>query len=217
MDFSSPPDAFAPPPQQSQWPVADNNNTATPADTDLKYTPIVIQFVPPILTDDGSPYVDKEGKHRYSLRISTPVSNRPGEAQYIADSFVYPVPEDGLVRLQLIPSDRYLPIGRYTVQYYRIGHKQPLFTQRWIVPQAPPAGAYAFLYQAMPPILPIDVWKITNVSAGDEWVSNFNSLTWGTPPALGEMVTVKYARAVTLDQLVDLRPRNFRDIDRVRY
>lgn len=213
---SYPVDIFSPPPVSNQWPPA-TSATFDLADNTFKYTPIVIQFRPPILDDSGSPYVDKEGKHRYALRISTPASNRQGENQYIPDSFYYPVPEDGLVRMYLVPSDRYLPVGRYVVEYYRIGHKLPLLKERWIVPQPPPMGSFSFTYQAMPPILPIDVWKVVTVSAGEEWVSNFNSLTWGMPPALGAEVTIRYKRAVTLDKLIDRKLNQSKDIDRIRY
>ncbi len=219
MPESNPYSPILPPPQPSIWPATSEAEILQAVETRLTYTPIVIQFLSPILNEDSSPYTDKQGKKRYALRISCPPSNRPGEWQYIPDSYYYEIPDDGLLRLQLVPSDRYLPIGRYVVEYFRIGKKLPVLTQRWVVPKPPPIGTYSFSYELQPPILPVDVWKITSVSAGHEWVGLYNSLTWGTPPALGEVVNVRYQRAVTLDKLIDysLNSNSIKETDRIRY
>lgn len=211
MSTSYPPDAFFPPPL-NDW--SDQRNHTNNAYSNFTYTPIVIDFKAPLLNEDSSPFQDDLKPRQYVLNISTPPSNRRGETQHIPDTYYFRIPEDGIVRLQLVPSDRYLPIGRYKVDYYRIGKKNPLMTQNWVVPPPPPLGSYSFIYEPEMPVLPINIWKITSASAGDNWTAEYNSIFWTTPPVVGQLVTLRFQPAVTLDKLIEINPRNYKELNK---
>jgi hypothetical protein len=203
--------------------IFDNVPNYRPGLTGLvSYTPIVIQFVPSILNQDGSPVVKQEiaqGFH-YSLRISCPESNYRGTLATMPESFVINIPEDGLVRLQLAPTTSLLPKSYYVVEYFRSNSKKPMLTQHWAVPEVMNqglTGTYSFEYQTSKVVLPLDCWQVTHLSLGDYWTAQYNSLVINEPPAPGHPVTVTYQRAVTLEDLVIPSQFGHRDRSRVRY
>ena len=180
------------------------------------YTPIVIQFNPWMLADDDSA-ITHSAEVKYRLRITAPRSNRRGDSQYIADSIIVPVPADGLVRFKLLPSDRYLPIGRYIVEYFRSGCSTPLDTQEWMVPSVPRLNTYSFVLGENDPVLPLKIWRILSVTPGDNWVAEHNALTWRFErPLAGTMVKLDYAPAATLDTLLDYKINKLEQVERPR-
>jgi hypothetical protein len=184
--------------------------------TTQTYTPIIIQFNPWILREDESA-LEHDPDVRYRLRISAPRSNRRGEEQYIADSILLDVPADGLLKFKLSPSDRYLPIGRYVVEYFRVGCSTPLDTQEWIVPSMPVRNTYSFVLGDLDPVLPLKVWRVLSVSPGDQWVTEYNTLTWRDErPLAGTDITVNYQPAATLDVLIDSKVNRLDSVDRLR-
>jgi hypothetical protein len=183
----------------------------------LKYTPIVIKFGAWVLNEDSTE-LPAEELTRYRLRISPPRTNRKGEDQYIADSKVIEVPADGIIRLKLLPSDRYLPKGRYQVEYYREHCSTPVDIQQWVVPSLPPVNTYSFIMTQFDPVLPLRVWQVLSVSPGDNWVAEYNNLSWRVvrPPEETE-ITITYTPAATLDQLINYNLTDeLNQIDRIR-
>jgi hypothetical protein len=182
----------------------------------LKYTPIAVRYGPWMLNEEDEGLQHEEGV-KYRLRISAPRSNRRGEDQYIADSITVDVPPDGVVRLKLLPSDRYLPKGRYIVEYFRDGCRTPVDVQDWVVPSLSPSNSYNFVLSDQDPILPLNIWRVLTVSPGDDWTSEYNHLTWRTTrPEPGTGISLTYTPAATLDQLLNFRLDNLGNIDRVR-
>jgi hypothetical protein len=192
----------------------------------VSYTPIVIQFVPPLLYADNSPVVkaDTQRGFYYYLRISCPESNKVGTLATLPESYTITVPEDGLIRLQLVPTTTLLPKGYYVVDYFRSNSKKPILTQHWAVPELSPTakGSYSFNYESSVTRLPLDVWEVLSVNSsqgtlGDTWRALYNNIFWDTPePAAGTSVTVVYKQALTLNDI--LLPDTFsRDRSRVRY
>jgi len=180
------------------------------------YTPIAIQFKPWALNQDNSALGHTEGV-KYRLRITSPRSNRKGQDQYIADSLILDVPPDGLLRFQLLPSDKYLPIGRYQAEFFRVGNRTPLDVQTWVVPSVPMLNQYFFALGDQDPVLPLKVWRVLSVSAGDNWVAEYNSLTWRFGrPALGTDITVDYQPAATLDMLQEYKTGTLGNVERMR-
>ena len=192
----------------------------------VSYTPIVIQFVPSILYADGSPVVKKDTQrgYYYYLRISCPESNKLGTLATLPESFIVPIGEDGLVRLQLVPTTTLLPSGYYIVEYFRSNSKKPLLKQHWAVPELSPTakGSYSFNYQTATTVLPLDIWDVLSVqntdgTLGGGWRSEYNNIFWDTPePAVGSPFTVVYKQALTLNDI--LLPDTFNhDRNRIRY
>ena len=175
--------------------------TYSPFNLPLTYSPIKIQFVPPVLITDS----DTIDYSDYFIKITPPRSNRPGINYALSESILINIPTDGLLSLQLVPSDQFLPKGRYLVQYYKRGNSTPLDSQHWIVPVKPILSYLSLLYtgQALP--LPYNVWSISSVSFAESFVYENNSLV-----AIGELLkagitnlTVNYQPALTLDQVIE--------------
>jgi len=184
--------------------------------TTQTYTPVIIQFNPWMVEVDGSE-VKHDPEVKYRLRISSPRSNRRGEDQYIPDSILLNVPADGLLKFKLTPSDRYLPVGRYTVEYFRDGCSTPLDKQYWIVPSLPIKNTYSFVLGELDPILPLKVWRVLSVSPGDQWVTDYNVLTWRDErPLNGTQITVEYQPAATIDNMLDNKVGKLDSVDRLR-
>lgn len=192
----------------------------------VSYSPIVIQFVPPILYHDNTPVVKKDTQRGfyYYLRISCPESNKIGTLATLPESYVIPIPQDGLVRLQLVPTTTLLPEAHYVVDYFRTNSKKPLMTQHWAVPELTPTakGSYSFNYESSTVNLPLDVWEVLSLSSADNnlwdtWRASYNNLFWDAPePPLGTAFTVVYKQALTLKDIV-LHNTFSRDRSRVRY
>ena len=182
--------------------------------TPLTYTPIAIQWLHPFLDPEGSPIVDVSANaparipSSYWMKITAPRSNRKGLQQHLPETLRVDIPAEGLLRMQLIPSNRYLPQGRYKVEYYRKGCSVRIDAQDWIVPGTPPVLNYSFPYSEYSSSLPYDVWSILQITPGDYWVADFNNLAWtgSTPLEPDALISVSYQPAVTLDQLIQHNP-----------
>jgi hypothetical protein len=187
------------------------------------FTPVVIDFKAAMLDIEDNPVFHHSSgrkKPKYTMRISPPRSVRRGVKQYLCDSIVFPIPEDGVVRFKLPPSMLYLPRGRYIVEFFRSGSQIPFDTQRWLVPAIPKRQSYTFTYDESDPdpTLPLYVWSIDSVSPAAEFVANYNTLIWlaETRPAFGTSITATYTPAVTLDQLIEYKSSEFEGVTRVR-
>lgn len=178
-----------------------------------EYTPIVILFKSPFTdADDNAVYHASPGKSKpnYFIRISPPRSAKRGISQFIKDSVVLPIPDDGILRYKLAPTNIYFPQGRYFVEYFRRGSQIPLQEQHWIVPAVPKQLTYTFVVDDNPGVtqrLPLYIWHINSVNPGDGFVSDWNQLSWPfeAVPSPGTEVTIEYVPAVTLDQLVEYK------------
>jgi hypothetical protein len=173
------------------------------------YTPIVIQWLPSALDADGNPLTELSGTGpnmippSYWLKITSPTSNRKGLYQHLPETLRVKIPPDGLLRMQLIPSDFYLPRGVYKVEYFRTGSSIPINTEEWIVPECPSAQTHIFPYSSSNSFLPPYIWSILKVTPGGFWTAEYNNLVWTGPTAPEEnaLISVLYTPAVTLDQL----------------
>jgi hypothetical protein len=168
----------------------------------LTYSPIVIQFVPPVLVGEE---LDTTDFSDYWLKITPPRSNRPGLNHYLKKDIHVNIPFYGVLKLQLIPSNIFQPIGRYEVEYYQKGNTIPLTKQHWIVPDKSLQAALGILYTGNPLTLPYYVWSVNSVSPGDSFVYENNQLNvigQTLQPGITNL-TVNYQPALTLDQLIE--------------
>lgn len=179
-----------------------------PLNLPLTYSPIKIQFVPPILIHDSddSDVPDTTDYSNYFLKIIPPRSNRPGVNYALSEPIILNIPSNGFLSLKLVPSSNFLPIGRYRTEYYRKGNSTPLDVQNWIIPSKPLSTNLSILYTGQPLSLPYNVWSINSVSPSTSFIYENNLLT-----ALGEALqagitnlTVNYQPALTLDQIVEI-------------
>lgn len=192
----------------------------------VSYTPIVVQFVPSVLQGDGTPVFDTTTQRGfyYYLQISCPESNKLGTQATLPERLVIPIPQDGLIRLQLVPTTTLLPQGYYIVEYFKTNSKKPILTQHWAVPELAPNAkdSYTFTYESSTKVLPLDVWEVLGVnsaggSLGDTWRAEYNRLFWEPPePLVGTPVTVVYKQALTLNDIV-LHDIYSHDRNRIRY
>jgi hypothetical protein len=141
----------------------------------------------------------------YWLKLKPPRSNRPGIYHYLQKDIHVNIPTDGLLKLQLIPSDIFHPIGRYEVEYYQKGNSLPLTKQHWIVPDKPLQATLTLLYTGNYLPLSYTVWNVSTVSPGDSFVYENNQLN-----VIGQTLqpnitnlTINYQPALTLDQLIE--------------
>lgn len=165
-----------------------------------EYTPLVIKFVPAILTDTGSA-VDND-QSGYVLYITPPASNRIGQMQTLSKPVRYEIPNNGTVRLQLAPSSTFQPVGRYNVKYFKKPQKTPIHEENWVVPSRLRLRTFSFIFHGDPFDLPLDIYEVTQISPAAEWLSDYNTLQWlAAPPLDGDRVELTYQPGITLDIL----------------
>lgn len=166
---------------------------------DWDYCPIIIQFEPAVLDAQGDPLPGD----RYRLKIKAPVSNRRGVRQSMKSEYFIEVPENGLVQLRLMPSDRYIPNGEYEVLYYVENQVNPIDTQKWIVPAKPGARHYSFVWDGNPPALPVDLFSVTQMSPYYEFTYSYNEILWtAEPPPQNTEIEILYQPAASLQELL---------------
>jgi hypothetical protein len=69
----------------------------------MKYTPLLIKYVPPVLTYDFEP----ANFSTYRLKLETPRSNRLGLEQCLPQTLYFEIPKNDTLVLRLIPSSMY--------------------------------------------------------------------------------------------------------------
>lgn len=158
-----------------------------------------------ILNDDSIPPNVVTTKSDYYLHITPPASSRPGVFSHIREPFIIEIPADGLVKFELIPSDLFIPRGRYRVRYYRRGNSKPFDIQNWIVRSKPLFQSLTLLYSSSQIALPYFVWAVNSVSGVDSFIFEQNMLNiFSNSLILGQStISVQYQPALTLDQLIE--------------
>lgn len=187
------------------------------------YTPVAIDFGAAIRDSDSNPIFSQakgEYKPRYHMKVSVPRSNRRGLQQHIPDAVVIPISADGIFRYQFAPTNTYYPFTRYVVEFYRYKNSVPLDIQEWLVPPIPKSRTYTFSYEqgVLDYELPYPVWSVLTLSPTAEYVSNYNLLSFiaGVEFLDGQLLTVTYQPAVTLDQILEYSFDNLNGLTRIR-
>ncbi len=164
------------------------------------YTNVLINYVPSVLAFDDQPVGDPS----YFIEIKTPHSNRPGLYQSLPQKINLPLIEGETLKLKLIPSDFYLPIGRYRVNYYRRGHTDPIHYEEWVVPTYPVVGKRVITIADYNPIpLPYDYFSSASLDWEGEWEVEHNYLVFRSlNPPIGQQLTLTYRAGVTREQIV---------------
>ena len=164
-----------------------------------QYTPLVIHYVPSVLTDAGAALTDPSN---YVLYITPPPSNRIGQMQTIPEPMRFEIPNSGVVRLQLAPSSTFQPVGRYNVKYYKKPQKTHIHEENWVVPSRLRLRTFSFIFHGDPFDLPLDIFEVKQSSPPAVWIQDYNTLQWlAAPPLEGDRVEITYQPGVTLDIL----------------
>lgn len=169
----------------------------------INYTKVEITFVPAVLDTQDNPL---NSDTNYTIEIITPSSSKPGVQQTIPQtiikSFVLNVP----IVLQLVPSDYYLPLGIYTVNYRRVGHKNPIWSERWVVPSYPTTRSVNYVLNPTDTnglVLPTDFYGVSSLTG---WSTSFttavNQIIFNTLPSITTQVKLEYVTKVTRDKLL---------------
>ncbi len=162
----------------------------------MEYTNVLIEFVPPILDFSDAPI---GSQLEYFIKIKTPASNRPGVKQSIPTEITLPISYSEPLRLKLLPSDLYLPIGRYDVTYYQKGNKFPILEEIWVVPTLVRERTINLTGELY---LPTDFYSAVSLMPNIPFEIRHNQLV-----LLGETIgkptlTLTYQTAATRDMLV---------------
>jgi hypothetical protein len=173
----------------------------------LQYTEILVNFQSPILDADDNPLIETD----YILEILFPRSNRPGVYQSVPDKVTVTATVGQDLRLKLLPSDRYFPLGRYQVNYYKPGNPEPIEHQQWLVPERKGMRNFVWQVSSLSEAIPLPDDYFSHLDPA--WDGTFeilsNQLNWITNnPPVGTEISIGYLAAVTLDQLIEIPERN---------
>lgn len=176
------------------------------------YTPVVIQYVPAVVLpgQDTSDYKNVRGCCN-RIKINPPHSTGETVEQTLQAPVFVTIPSSGLVRLQLVPSDRYIPYGRYEVEYFVSGNSMAVRNEKWIVPCIIESHSVTVTSTADPlgDSFNIDdtgytVWSIDSISRPGSYEFINQKIRWlSNPPALNETYNVFYKPALTLGHILE--------------
>lgn len=166
----------------------------------LTYSPIALELVSAYKLNEVTPTIDFT---KYSLYIQPPRSSRPSIHHYLPQPFRIQFPSNGILKLQLVPSDIYLPIGRYQVSYYKEDVSKPLDKQVWIVRSRPLISSYSFLLNTNPYSLPLTFWDVLSVNSSSSFSYENNMLNVFSDNLLNTIINITFQPALTVDQLVE--------------
>lgn len=167
----------------------------------MQYTQIEIKFVPSILDANDTIL----GDSIYTIEIISPVSSRPGSEQSIPSRVIRKIVIGETLILKLLPSDLYLPLGKYQVIYRKLGQKHPVFQEKWIVPSYPETKV--FTYTLLPTdsliTLPLDYYSTYGITGwNSSFESTYNQILFHTLPLTPTRVDITYNTKVTRDRLI---------------
>jgi len=178
----------------------------------ISYTSVVIRFQSSIVTEQSAT-IPSMGN--YYMKIQAPMHSIPAQGQALGEESIIPIPADGIVKLQLIPSFTYKEKGSYYVRYYKKGNFINHFREeRWVVPYNPVQQENVFEYN--PTLinntlqLSQPIYAITSVEPNLPYVVSYDSLIWTQAvPDTGSRVKITYQPGVTLDTLITLGNKHY--------
>jgi hypothetical protein len=183
------------------------------------YTPIIAKFVPAIqlVGDDGS-IVEPERKDiPYYLRIKNPTTRLPGMEQVLPATSIVHIPSNGIVKMQLVPSEVFIPSSYYTVEICQGRNVHvPIETMTWTVPIVPSVTKTTLIHDdnaGMDCILTQGaVFEILAIGHSGTWQLIDNQyIKWiDNPPDNGTQYEVIYRAAATLADLISQPEKTYR-------
>lgn len=175
------------------------------------YTKILIKFEKAIVSQQTTYSQDFS---KYYIKITSPTEPLPYPyaTQTLGEDTIVPIPSDGLIKLQLLPSLHYKCKGEYIVKYYKKGNFINHFRQeRWVVPASLSPQIASSQVQASNNTVKLayPVFEIIKVEPELPYLVQLDSLVWTqNSPVVGSMINITYQPAVTLDTLIRLGDLN---------
>lgn len=166
----------------------------------LTYCPIVVELVSAYKINETVPTIDFT---KYSLFIEPPRSSRPSVQHFVREPFHVEFPTNGVLKLELVPSDVYLPIGRYQVSYFKENISKPLDKQTWIVRSRPMISSYSFLLNTNPYTLPFTFWDVLSVNGSSAFAYESNMLNVFDQNLINTIINITFQPALTVDQITE--------------
>ena len=168
------------------------------------YSPILVWFVPPIIGAEDQLL----GDPRYFVEITAPPSNRRGLHQHLPETVIKPIMPTEPLRLKLMRSDCFRPIGRYQVRYFLKNKSDPIHKEQWIVREPKPVYKDQIVSTGGRDILPPAIYDVQQTSWNGTYKLHYLydrvELEWLTnPPPTGTTYEITAVPALTLDQLID--------------
>ena len=169
----------------------------------LVYSPIILEFVEAVLSEEGKSYIHPNYQTR--MEIISPFSKNMNTVQSLGGRKTkINIPSTGVVKLLLLPSNTYSPNGSYIVKYYHGKSSTAYETQSWTVPSPPPVRTEYLSGYNPSKTLSYPAYNVVSVSHPGEFNLVNNSIVWLTnPPEENQGYSVTYQPAITLDQLLD--------------
>lgn len=171
----------------------------------ISYSTILLIFQPGVVATQTT-YSDDFSK--YYMKITSPRDSSPYVSQTLGEDTLIPIPSNGIVKLQLIPSLRYRSKGEYIVRYYKKGNFNNHFREeRWVVPANPPLQTVSYEVQLINNEVKLSypIFEITKVEPELPYIVKYDSLVWiQNQPLVGSRVNITYQPAITLDSLIRL-------------
>lgn len=149
---------------------------------------------------------------QYYIKITAPSIATQTYGQFLGEDTLIPIPVDGVLKLQLIPSFTYKEKGGYIVKYYKKGNYINHFRQeRWVVPFNPALRNEQLVSNSSSRILFSDpVYEIVKVEPNLPYTIEYDSITWTQAiPQPNQKILITYQPGVTLDTLLTLGSTNF--------
>lgn len=171
----------------------------------VSYSNLLIHFQNSVVATQTT-YSDDFSK--YYMKITSPRDPSPYTGQTLGEDTLVPIPSNGIVKLQLIPSLRYNSKGEYIVRYYKKGNFNNHFREeRWVVPLNHPLQTVSYEVQLSnnEVKLAYPVFEVLKIEPALPFVVQYDSLMWTqNQPAVGSLINITYQPAITLDNLVRL-------------
>lgn len=173
----------------------------------MQYTEILLKIPSFAVSDTDQDLINSS----YVITVLAPRSNRPGPEIFLPEKLVLRVSTNEELRFKLAPSDLYFPLGRYQVEYYKVGNNTPIHKELWLVPQRKGTRNYTWQVSGLGEqvAMPNDYFSAAQVNWSGTFEIVNNRLTWlANHPPVGQSVTLSYTAAATLDDLIELPNTN---------
>jgi len=169
----------------------------------LPYIPLVLQYIPSVISDNNSV---SRVYNNYKLSIIQESSNNYSIYQSLPQQYIVTIPSSGIVKLKLLllDKDRSIknPINRYRVHYY--AGSELLDTQYWVVPNIKLNEDIVTVHNnglGEPIKLPQRLYDVSSITPEVQYSIVDNLLYFDNSAPVGEYV-IKYQPGLTLYDVV---------------
>lgn len=165
------------------------------------YTPVLVEFVPAVRLAGEPP----QPPETLWLEIYAPAVGLAGYQHTLPRRWRVPVPVNGYVQLELIPTTLFLRQHPYVAKLYRGNNTHADLTQYWRVPAFEKWQSYDVVRGNGPDPVPPYVFSGLDIPGYEGWGYQNNAIVWsGGPnqPSPGSAYTVRYRQPLALTDII---------------